>query len=45
MTVTNTRPQERIDFMRGMDEEMRNRKDSHMFNTINQQIYKMNKRE
>jgi hypothetical protein len=36
MTVTNTRPQERIHFIGGTDEKVRNRKEQNTFNSISQ---------
>jgi hypothetical protein len=37
------RAQERMNFMRGIDEQMRIRKESSMLISVNQQIPKMNK--
>jgi hypothetical protein len=41
--VTNTRVQERVNYMKGMDEHMTIRKESNMFNSESQKNPKMNK--
>jgi hypothetical protein len=44
-TVTITRAGERINFMKGRDGQMRNIKETHMFNSVNQETPKMSKGE
>jgi hypothetical protein len=41
--VIYIRPQERINFMRGLDEQMRTGKEPNILNSVNQQTPKMNK--